>query len=111
MRMLLVVGFGALLVLLAVGHSQAMGSRKTLATTLSGTVRLVGNEPHPQLVLTTADRAGTQTDYLLTGPLAGQLRATYQGQQVTLEGKPCASPSPRFAHCFAAERIVVPTGR
>lgn len=111
MRIFVVAGIGALLVLLAVGCGYAMGSRKPLPATLSGTVRVVGNEPYSHLVLTTADREGRQADYLLVGPLQERLRTKYQGQRVTLEGEPCASPSPRFAHCFTPTRIVAPADR
>lgn len=72
-------------------------------TTITGTVRVVGNEPFTRLVLTTG---GEGRDYLLAGPLRDQLRRGYQGSVVTLEGKECPSPGPESAHCFEPSRIV-----
>ncbi|WP_214173914.1 hypothetical protein [Geomobilimonas luticola] len=95
---------GLLLLLLAT-QGCAMGVRKPGATTLTGTVRVVGNEPFTRLVLTTAGGVRGK-DYLLLGPLLDELRKRYQGQKVSLEGALCTSPEPRFSNCFEPVRVV-----
>lgn len=96
---------GLLLVLAATTRGNAMGTRDRDALTISGTIRAVGNAPYSMLVLTTEDGAGDKEDYLLTGPLEEELRLN-QGKTVTLQGKECASPSPRFSRCFLPSRVV-----
>lgn len=100
-----------LLLLLLTTQGCAMGVRKTDAATLTGTVRVVGNEPFTRLVLTTADSGGSGKDYLLVGPLRDELRKSYQGQKVSLEGALCTSPEPRFSNCFEPVRIVGHPGK
>ena len=92
--------FGLMLVLLASAPAGALGTRRPV--TVSGTVRVVGNEPFTRLVLTPA--AGG-SDWLLVGPLQDELRRRHQGQRVTLEGEPCPPPTPEFSRCFKPSRI------
>ena len=98
----------AMLVLLLTTQGCAMGVRKPDVTTLTGTVRVVGNAPFTRLVLTTTDQQGKGTDYLLLGPLSDELRKQHQGQKVSLIGTPCTSPLPQFTKCFEPARIVGP---
>jgi hypothetical protein len=77
--------------------------------TMTGTIRVIGNEPLTHLVLTArdnTDRAVKNGDYLIIGPLSEELRNRYQGKAVTLEGTICTSPSPEFTRCFKPTRIV-----
>jgi hypothetical protein len=77
--------------------------------TITGTIRVVGNEPFTHVVLTETDvseKTSRARDYLIIGPLAEELRKRYQGHVVTLEGTICASPSPQFIKCFQPARIV-----
>lgn len=97
---------GIVLLLLLASTVGAMGGRKP--ATLSGTVRVVGNEPFTRVVIT-ASRSdepvdGTR-DWLITGPLREELRKRHQGKQVTLIGEPCTPPSPEFSRCFRPVKI------
>lgn len=99
----------ALLVLLSATQGCAMGVKQPELTTLTGTVRVVGNEPFTRLVLTTGSNrqgGGRGGDYLLLGPLQDELRRGHQGSKVTLEGKECSSPTPEFSDCFEPSRII-----
>jgi hypothetical protein len=93
----------AVLLLASVTPGCAVGRSSDL--TVSGTIRLVGNEPFSQVVLATVEGGG---DFLLVGPLRDRLRREYQGQVVTLEGKTCKSPTPQFSRCLEPSRIVSP---
>lgn len=106
MGKMLLSHLSAMLVLMLTTQGCAMGVRKPDVTTLTGTVRVVGNAPFTRLVLTTTDQQGKGTDYLLLGPLLDELRKQYQGQNVSLIGTPCTSPVPQFAKCFEPVRIV-----
>lgn len=105
---------GGILLLMLATQGCAMGGRKTDVTTdvttLTGTVRVVGNMPFIRLVLTTSDGVKGK-DYLLLGPLGEKLRKNYQGQKVSLQGAFCASPEPRFPNCFEPVRIVDVSGK
>ncbi len=113
-------GFRALL--LAVGLQLALGSgacaagtnRQPELRTIRGVVRVVGNEPFPQVVVSSpsdAPRVPGRVDYLIQGPLADELRARYQGRTVTLEGRDAPPSWPGFRHGFAPTRILAVDGR
>lgn len=100
---------GFLLFFLFAAQGFAMGGGRPEPETVTGTVRVVGNEPFTRLVLTTAGNQGKEgkgKEYLLTGPLQGELRGKYQGVRVTLEGRECPPQSPEFAGCFEPFRII-----
>ena len=85
---------------------------------LTGTVRVVGNEPFTRVVLTVEDVPGLAArdrDYLIIGPLEKELRKTYQRKKLTLLGTFCVSPDPDFKKCINPSRIVAgdtaPAGR
>ena len=50
--------------------------------TLSGRVAVKGNEPHTYIVLITDD-----TEYIIVGDLAGEIRREYQKKIITVKGK------------------------
>ncbi len=104
--LLLLVG---LHVALAWGACAAGPDRRPELRTIRGVVRVVGNEPFPQVVVSSpSDAAGAadRVDYLIEGPLAAELRAGYQGRTVVLEGTEVRPSRPRFRHAFAPSRIV-----
>lgn len=108
-------GFRALL--LALGLQFAVGSGACAAgphrgpdlRTIRGVVRVVGNEPFTQVVVSSpGDAAGVadRVDYQIEGPLAAELRAGYQGRTVVLEGTEVRPSRPGFRHGFAPTRIL-----
>ena len=110
MTKLLFGPLSGMLLLMLTTQGCAMGVRKPDAATLTGTVRVVGNEPFTRLILTTADGVRGK-DYLLLGPLLDELRKSFQGKKVSLEGALCSSPEPRFSNCFEPARIVSAPGK
>jgi len=86
---------------------ECMGGKKETVV-LKGTVRLVGNEPFPRLVLTVPDPAGGSraSDHLVLGPLAEEIRNRHQGQVVTLECRPCKEKAPGRLPCVEPVRIL-----
>jgi hypothetical protein len=107
MGKLLLSNFYLMMLLLLATQGCAMGSRPG-PVTITGTIRLVGNAPFARVVLTLEDSVpgSGERDYLLIGPLQEKLRKQYQGRLITLEGAPCASPTPRFNRCFEPTRII-----
>ena len=98
----------AIILLFAV-EGCAMNMQKPETKVLTGTIRIVGNEPFTHVVLTVgenADRASGDRDYLIVGPLGEQLRKKYQGKKLTLHGTLCPSPAPGFKKCFNPSRVV-----
>jgi hypothetical protein len=96
-----------ILMLLFSGQGCAIGSGPGSAT-ITGTVRLVGNEPFAHLVLTPGDnpdKTPREQEYLLVGPLTDKLKKQYQSRKITLEGSMCTSPSPEFSKCFRPSGI------
>ena len=94
------------LLLLLASPVGAMGGRKQV--TITGTVRIVGNEPFTRVVLTVSRGDGAADgarDWLITGPFQEELRKRHQGKQVTLTGEPCSPPSPEFSRCFQPVKI------
>ncbi|HDO25076.1 MAG TPA: hypothetical protein ENG95_00345, partial [Nitrospirae bacterium] len=77
--------------------------------TISGTIRVVGQEPFSYLVLSVGDdlsKAVKKQDYLIVGPLEKRLKGDYQWKRVKLEGMICLSPTPEFTKCFKPSRIL-----
>ena len=108
-------GFRALL--LALGLQLAVGSGACAAgpdrgpelRTIRGVVRVVGNEPFSEVVVSSpSDATGIagRVDYEIVGPLAAELRAGDQGRTVTLEGAEVRPSRPWFRHAFAPTRIL-----
>lgn len=98
------------LTLLAASFSCATSDGKNRQhLTVNGTVRVVGNEPLTQVVLTPGAGRDKKPggDYLVLGPLAAELRRDFQGRVVTLKGKECTSPVPRFSNCLKPDEIIV----
>lgn len=94
------------LLLLLASPVGAMGGRKQV--TITGTVRVVGNDPFTRVVLTVSRGEGLTDgarDWLIAGPLQEELRKRHQGKQVTLTGERCTPPSPAFTHCFQPVKI------
>jgi hypothetical protein len=106
MKKIFLAHLWGLLVLLVATQGCAMGTKRAQLTTITGTVRVVGNEPFTRLILTTTDSQGKGGSWLLVGPLQDELRRRYQGNSVTLEGAPCASPKPEYPNCFEPTRII-----
>jgi hypothetical protein len=97
-----------LITLLFAAQGCAMGARPG-PVTITGTIRLVGNEPFARLVLTPDENLGTapgEREYLLVGPLTEELKRSYQLKRMRLEGLICVSPLPEFARCFKPSRIL-----
>ncbi|MRR05648.1 MAG: hypothetical protein EG828_01690 [Deltaproteobacteria bacterium] len=85
------------------------GCAMTETKVLTGTIRIVGNEPFTHVVLTvgeSADQAVGGRDYLIVGPLGEQLRKKHQGKKLTVHGTFCTSTVPNFTKCFNPSRIV-----
>lgn len=77
--------------------------------TIRGVVRVVGNDPFTQVVVTSpGDAAGVadRIDYLVEGPLVAELQSRYQGRTVTLEGTDARPSRPQFRRGFAPTRIL-----
>lgn len=103
-------GFLGLAALCALAPASGAMSRRPPevgSATVTGTVRVVGNEPFPATVLTVEPSSpeGRPRDYLLAGPLEKTLRKEYQGKVVTLEGTDCQPDRPGFSRCFAPAKI------
>ena len=78
--------------------------------TVQGTIRVVGNEPFTHVVISAPDdaagKSGAVLNWLITGPLAGELRTNYQFKSIILEGTACTSSSPEFKKCLNALKII-----
>jgi len=100
---------GIIVTLIFATQSCFAGAKSAEPATITGTIRVVGNEPFTHVVLTPgdhADNAERNRDCLIIGPLAEELRRHHQGHIVVLEGMTCASPAPEFTQCFNPTRIV-----
>jgi hypothetical protein len=97
------VQLGFILALTCVMLSCVAGTRNRETATMTGTIRVVGNEPRIHVVLTTEDAQDT----LVTGALTEELRRHHEGEVVALEGSSCTSPFPQFSRCFRATRITI----
>ena len=92
----------------------AMSMQNSDTKVLTGTIRIVGNEPFAKVMLTLGsdpDMATIGQEYLIVGPLREALRRNYQWKRVTLEGAFCSSPDPVYKNCFKPVRIVNVVGR
>jgi hypothetical protein len=77
--------------------------------TIEGEVRIVGNEPFTQVVVTVQEeKAGRRMDWLIIGPLAQDIRQGYQMRTIILEGTVCKPTMPDFSKCLKPSRIVNP---
>ncbi len=90
-------------------QSCVAGTSNNRPETISGTIRIVGNEPFTQVIIRPASRSGAnhRQDTLIIGPLAEELRSDFQGKAVTLEGNECTSPASRFSKCFRPTKIMI----
>jgi len=101
------VGVALVLLFAVLGCAKNMQGAET--TIITGTIRVVGNEPFSRVVLTVGenpDMATRDQDYLIVGPLAEELRRNFQWKKLTLEGTPCSLSDPAFKKCFNPSRIV-----
>ena len=75
---------------------------------IKGTVRVVGNEPFPRLVLTVKDTEGSkmQQDYVVVGSLAKKIWDQYQGKVIEIEGIYCAESVPERLPCIEPIKII-----
>ncbi|MEW6720191.1 MAG: hypothetical protein AB1346_07065 [Thermodesulfobacteriota bacterium] len=89
------------------GNGECMGRNKETVM-LKGTVRVVGNAPFTQLVLTVPGPGADAkpVDHLVQGPLAGEMRSRLQGKVVTVEAAYCAEKPPGRLPCIEPSRIV-----
>ena len=77
--------------------------------TIQGVVRVVGNEPFTQVVVTTRDeKADKGVDWLIIGPLAQDIRQGYQMRTIIVEGTVCMPTVPDFSKCLKPSRIINP---
>lgn len=106
----IIIRSGLILALLLFVQSCDVGAKSGEPSTITGTVRIVGNEPLTHVILRTShagDKNGRYTDYFIKGPLADELRKNLQGRVVTLDGRACTSPSPQFTKCFKPASVMV----
>jgi hypothetical protein len=104
------IAIGMVLTLVYGAQSCVAGISNNQPETISGTIRVVGNEPFTRVIIRPASRSGANAkkqDILITGPLAEELRKDFQGKAVTLEGNACTSPTSQFARCFKPTKIMV----
>lgn len=109
MKRVLLVNALLFVVLLFSVQGCAMGAKDSGMKVITGTVRVVGNEPFTHVVLTLGENPDTATkdqEYLIVGPLEKELRSRYQWKRLTLEGSLCSSPTPEFSQCFNPSRIL-----
>ncbi|HEY3489217.1 MAG TPA: hypothetical protein VGK27_03720 [Candidatus Deferrimicrobiaceae bacterium] len=102
-------GAAALVFVLAVSLSSGSGAmsvrRSRPMKTVTGTVRVVGNEPFPRTVVTVF-HDGVPADCLVQGPLESVLRDRHQGRVVVVEGTSCSTVPPGFADCIVPTKIL-----
>ncbi len=87
---------GLVCILAFAAQGCAAGRASAPEETITGTIRLVGNEPFTHLVIMDEE---TGRAYLIQGPLEKELK-NYQMKKLTLRGEGCQSPSPQFKYCF-----------
>lgn len=104
-----IMAIGTVLALVYATQSCVAGTRNNQPETISGTIRVIGNEPLTHLIIRPAAKGadGKSPDALITGPLAEELRNNFQGKAVTLEGNACTSPTSQFTRCFRPTKIMV----
>lgn len=96
-----------ILVIMLLGILPNCASRNGALVTLNGTIRVIGNEPLVYVVIRTGTAEDQDRDFLITGPLTGELRHDFQGKVVTLIGKICSSPVPQINKCLKPTKIIV----
>ena len=96
-----------LLMLLGITQTCTAEPKNESLIIVNGTIRVVGSEPLAHVVIRTGTAADKDRDYLITGPLAKELRRDFQGKVVTLEGKACSSSVPRISKCLKPTKITV----
>ena len=99
--------YSALLLLGLASQGCAMSQNKQEdVVTIQGVVRVVGNEPFTQVVVTVRDeKAGKETDWLIIGPLVKDIRQGYQMRTIIVEGTVC-KPLPDFSKCLKPSKLV-----
>ncbi len=104
-----IIRFGIILIFLFSLQSSTRAAKSSEEATITGRIMVIGSAPGSVLLRTsnTGDKEPGNSDYLITGPLAGELRKNFRGKVVTLEGNACASPSRQFARCFKPASITV----
>jgi len=90
-----------ILLLSACAVSAVASKRDSEMITLTGTIRLVGNEPFTHLVITTDD----SRDYLIKGSFEQELREL-QYQRVEIKGENLL-PSNGFKYCIEVREYKV----
>jgi hypothetical protein len=102
-------GFAAMAIVLSAVRppsSAAASLRRPLPMkTVTGTVRVVGNEPFPRTVVTVF-HDGVPADCLVQGALESVLRDRHQGRVVVVEGTSCTTAPPGFADCIVPTKIL-----
>ena len=74
---------------------------------IEGVVRIVGNEPFTQVVITVRDeKANRGVDWLIIGPLAQDISQGYQMRTIRVEGTVCTPTIPDFLNCLKPAWIV-----
>jgi hypothetical protein len=101
-RIILLLLLILLLSACAVSNMDSKGNKEMI--TITGTIRLIGNEPFTHLIITTDDGK----DYLIKGRLEKELRGL-QYQKVEIKGEELP-PSKGFKYCVEVEgyKIIVP---
>lgn len=102
-----IIRFALVLVLLVMTQNCMAAQKNGALIIVNGTIRIVGSEPLAHLVIRTGTSADKDRDYLITGPLAAELRRDFQGKVVTLEGKACSSSVPQIRKCLKPTKIIV----
>ena len=109
MARLIVIKLIVAIILFFAFQGCAMDRQNPETTILTGTIRIVGNEPFTKVILTLglhSDISTIDQEYLIIGPLRDSLRRSYQGKKLRVEGAYCMSPDPVFKNCFNPARIV-----
>jgi hypothetical protein len=89
------------------GTGECMGTHGDRLV-LTGTVRVIGNEPFTSRVLWVQppDEGGRRVNYLVTGPLASEIRSRYQLKTLTVEGRRCGESGPERLPCIEPGKIL-----
>ncbi len=102
-----IIRFAVIVILVFAIQNCSADANNREAPSITGMIRVVGNQPLTNVILSTSDKNARDRDYLITGPLREELRRDFQGKVVTLEGTVCTSSSPQFAKCFKPKKITV----
>ncbi len=105
---------GIMLILFFATQGCAADGRQAGTVILTGTIRVVGNEPFTHLVLTLGEdpeKATRDQDFQLVGSLAEELRSRFQRKKVTLEGTSCTPTAAGFTKCLNPVKIIDVAGK